>query len=130
MSRVERRDKFFTKPSRTQQSFKDECDVNKIMKKFKKVMGSDYLSRYNGIVGGQFGDFSSVTDYRTAIEQVSAAKDVFGALPAIIRKRFDHDPATFLDFCHDPKNIDELKSLGLTKALDSPVLTPVSAPLV
>ena len=29
--------KYFTEPSRTKQAFKQECDINHIMKKFKKL---------------------------------------------------------------------------------------------
>lgn len=105
--------KIFELPSRTKQSFKDECDINKIMKRFKKVMGAEYLNRFNGYTGGQFGDFSNVTDYRTAIEQVSQARGVFEALPAKVRARFQNDAAEFLDFCHNPANVDEMVSLGL-----------------
>lgn len=105
--------KVFTKPSRTKQSFKDECDVNLIMKRFKKTMGADFLSRFQGYVGGMFGDFSGVTDYRSAIEQIDKARDVFLALPAKVRARFNNDPASFLDFCQDPRNADELVNLGL-----------------
>nr|WAE43895.1 MAG: internal scaffolding protein [Microviridae sp.] len=105
--------KYFNQPSRTKQSFKAECDINLIMKRFKKVMSADYLTKFNSYVGGQFGDFSVVSDYRTAIEQVSQAKGVFGALPAKVRSRFSNDPASFLDFCHDPRNFDEMVSLGL-----------------
>lgn len=106
-------DKSFSKPSLTKQSFKAECDINKIMQKFKKVQGADFLSQYNGYVEGRFGDFSNVTDYRSAIEQVEHAKSVFCALPAKVRSRFSNDPAAFLDFVQDPKNSDELVSLGL-----------------
>jgi len=105
--------KHFTQPSRTKQSFKDECDINLIMKRFKRVMNADFLQKFNGFVGGQFGDFSEVTDYRSALDQVRQAQGVFEALPAIVRKRFNNDPALFLDFCHDPKNSDELVTLGL-----------------
>lgn len=105
--------KIFEKPSRTKQAFKDECDINLIMKRFKKVMGSDYLERYNGYVSGQFGDFSNVGDYRSALDQVKRAEEVFMALPAIVRKRFGNDAAEFLDFCNDPANVDEMVSMGL-----------------
>lgn len=110
MTRIQ---KTFSLPSRTKQSFKDECDVNKIMQRFKKTMGAEYLSRFNGYTGGQFGDFSMVSDYRSAIEQVSQAKGVFEALPAKVRSRFGNDPAEFLDFVQNPKNVDELVNLGL-----------------
>lgn len=116
MSKVKERKRvqvFFNEPSRTKQAFKDMCDINKIMARFKKVQGADFLQRYNGCVGGQFGDFSNVTDYRSAIDQVRLAEDRFMSMPAVVRKRFQNDPAQFLDFCSDPSNIDELVSMGL-----------------
>ncbi|QGH72126.1 MAG: scaffold protein [Microviridae sp. ctjWc39] len=122
--------KEFSKPSMTKQSFREECDINLIMKKFKKVMGADFLSRYSGYAGGQFGDFSQVGDYRSAIDQVNEARASFEALPSIVRKRFGNDPALFLDFCLDPKNLDELVSMGLaTKSApvqDAPSQPPLS----
>lgn len=105
--------KIFEKPSRTKQAFRDECDINKIMQRFKKVAGVEYLEKFNGYVSGQFGDFSAVADYRSALDQVRRAEAVFMALPAIVRKRFENDAAKFLDFCHDPANIDEMVSMGL-----------------
>ena len=52
-------------------------------------------------------------DYRSAFDQVKRADAAFEALPSMVRKRFNHDPAEFLDFCMDPKNQDELVALGL-----------------
>jgi len=106
--------KFFSRPSLTKQSFKDECDVNLIMKRFNKIMGTEFLTRYQGHYGdGQFGDFSEVADYRTAFEQVDRANVAFEQLPAKIRYMFSNDPAKFLDFVSDPKNVDQVVSLGL-----------------
>lgn len=107
--------KFFEKPSRTQQSLRDECNINKILARFKKVCGGDYLQQMNGYVGGTFGDFSEVTDYRSALDQVKRAKDVFMRIPAKVRAEFNNDPAYFLDFCQDPKNVDRLREMGLVK---------------
>lgn len=104
---------FFEEPSLTKQSFKNECDINLLMKKFKKIMNADYLTQYNGYVGGQFGDFSEVSDYRSALEQVRSAQAVFDALPAVVRKQFAHDPAEFLDFCQNPANAGKLVEWGL-----------------
>lgn len=118
---------FFTEPSRTKQEFKNECDINIIMKRFKKVAGADFLSRYAGVVSGQFGDFSTVSDYRSAIEQVERARNVFMALPAKVRSRFENDPAQFLDFVENPANAAEMVSLGL--AVDSAPAS-VSEPVV
>lgn len=106
---------FFDDPSLTKQEFKNECDINVIMKKFKKICGADFLNRYNGVVGGQFGDFSEVPDFRTARDQVNRMEEVFMALPAKVRSRFSNDPAELLDFVNDPNNLDEARALGLAK---------------
>ena len=105
--------KHFTEPYRTKQAFKQECDINHIMKKFKKVAGVEFLNKYQGYVGGQFGDFTEVVDYRTALDQINRSKAVFDALPSVLRKRFDNDPAKFLDFVQDPNNSKELVEMGL-----------------
>lgn len=123
--------KVFTKPSLTKQSFKDECDINVIMRRFKKQCGADYLSKFQGYTNGQFGDFSNVVDYRTALDQVKRAKEVFGALPSKIRARFSNDAAEFLDFVQDPRNADEMVSLGLAtrpRVDKAEVKPPVSEP--
>lgn len=104
---------FFNEPSLTRQEFKDECDINNIVKNFKKELGADYLSKVQGFQGGHFGDFSNVADYRTALDQINAVKGVFDALPAVVRKRFDNDPAVFLDFCGNVQNRDQLVEMGL-----------------
>lgn len=107
--------KYFNNPSLTKQSFKDECDINVIMKRFRKVQNVDFLNRYQGYLDGQFGDFSQVQDYRTAIDQIQQARGVFDALPSKVRSRFGNDPAEFLDFVHNPANSDELVAMGLAE---------------
>lgn len=109
----ERVRKVFTQPSRTKQAFKQECDINQVMKKFKKVNGYDYLSRHADVVYGNFGDFSDVPTLLEARERIIRAEEAFGALPSQLRKRFSNDPAQFLDFVHDPKNEEEMRALGL-----------------
>lgn len=112
--------KVFTRPSLTKQAFKDECDINVIMRRFRKVQGEDFLNRYQGYLDGQFGDFSDVQDYRTAIDQIQQARGVFEALPAKVRSRFANDPAQFLDFVHNPANRDEMIQMGLVEPVAKP----------
>ena len=52
----------FTGVSRTQQSFRDECDINNILRKFN-VTGQLPI----GSVQPQYGDFSGITDYQSAL---------------------------------------------------------------
>lgn len=114
----------FNTPSRTKQCFKEECDMNNIIKRFKKTVGTDFLDRYQGYVGGQFGDFTDVSDYRSAIDQINRADEVFMALPAVLRAKFDNDAASFLDFCQNPNNRDELRAMGLLNPEVPPKSTP------
>ncbi len=98
----------FTRPSRTQQSFRDECDINNILRKFN-VTGQLPV----GSVQPQYGDFSGITDYQSALNAVMAAQDSFLQLPAKVRARFDNDPALFVEFASDEANKDEMKAMGL-----------------
>jgi len=100
----------FTRPSRTQQSFRDECDINTILERFN-VTGQLPV----GSVQPQYGDFSGVTDYQSALNAVMAAQDSFLQLPAKVRAKFNNDPALFVDFASNEANKDEMKALGLLR---------------
>lgn len=113
--------------SLTKQCHKDECDVNKIVKRFKKAQGIDLLQSLDGYAAGRYGDFSQVPDYREALHQVRKAEETFMRLPAQLRFKFDNDPANFLDFCQDPKNGDEMIKLGLREPPPPPEAAPVPA---
>lgn len=101
-------------PSMTQQQFKDEADINYIVSMYDS---SGVMPTFHG--DGQpaqpvFGDFSSLPDnaqemYNRMIE----AKNNFDNLPLEVRKRFNYDPASFLDFVDNPENLDELVAMGL-----------------
>ena len=95
-------------PSLAQQQFRDECDINTILERFN-VTGQLPVSPLEP----QFGDFSGIRDYHTALNAVLDAQESFDALPARVRERFANDPAAFVDFCLDVANRDEMKALGL-----------------
>jgi phage internal scaffolding protein len=108
-------------PSRTKQSFREECDINTILKRFN-VTGQLPVSPLQP----QYGDFSGVYDYQTALNAVIAAQESFNALPANLRNRFANDPAAFVDFCSDESNREEMIELGLImkKATEVAVESP------
>lgn len=106
--------KHFNKPSMTKQYFRDECDINKIVKKYCDV-GSLHSQILQGHASGEYGDFSDIPDYRSALDQVRRAGESFQTLPAVVRARFSNDVAGFLDFCNDPNNREELRAMGLLK---------------
>lgn len=107
-------------PSLTQQSFKDDADINVMLEKFK-VTG--VLPQ--GVIMPTYGDFSGVNDYRTAREAMLKAEHAFMDMPANVRARFDNDPQAFLEFCADDKNREEAIRLGL---VPKPPAEPVKAP--
>ena len=95
-------------PSLAQQHFKDECDINNILRQFNisGMLPANPLSP-------RYGDFSGIGDYQSALNAVIAAEDQFMALPANIRARFDNDPAQLIDFISDESNRSEAEKLGL-----------------
>lgn len=95
-------------PSLAIQSQKDEADINTIVRNFGVTARMPFTGRLP-----QYGDFSGVDDYRSAIEAVRAAEAAFGQVPSEIRARFDNDPAAFADFCADRSNLMQLQEWGL-----------------
>lgn len=111
----------FSAGGRTRQEFKNECDVNVLMKKYQRT----------GILPGdpramRYGDFSALPDFMTAMNTVARANEAFAALPAQVRKRFGNDPAEYVAFVSDPANIAEVRKLGL--AAPEKAQVPVPAP--
>lgn len=99
----------FTQPSLTKQSFKDECDVNNIVKKHSVTGIYTHLNERSA----QYGDVSEIPDYQSAMQAVASANQLFGALPSSLRKRFNNDPAEYLAFAQNPDNSDEMVRLGM-----------------
>lgn len=105
----------FKGESKTDQSFKDDCDVNKIMEKYKTVENYNAVMALQnpGRAKPQFGDFADMPDYAAAQNVIVRARNMFEALPSNIRDRFANDPAIFLEFMSDDKNKAEAIKLGL-----------------
>lgn len=107
--------------SRTKQEFKEECDINTLVKRF-------------GITGELpqnvrmpiSEDFVAALNFHDAMNAIKSAEASFSEMPAVIRKRFDNDAAKFVAFCDDAKNRDEAVKLGLIPPVVAPV-TPVVA---
>lgn len=99
----------FTEPTITKQSFKDECDINHILRRYQKNGQLPDLIKENP----RFGDFSSPHDYQESMNIVAFANEQFAALPAKTRERFNNNPELFLEFVDNPQNNAELIKLGL-----------------
>lgn len=97
--------------SKVQNSYKDETDIKNILKKYGRT-GMLPIMKDEAL----YGDFSDVPSYQEAQNIIIKANDQFNNLSSDLRKRFDNDPAKFLAFCGDEKNLDEMRALGLAKA--------------
>lgn len=103
--------KVFTDPGVTQQHFKEEANINSIMRKYERtgvlVEPGVRMSR-----APQFGIFENL-DFHECQNKVALAKEAFMALPSRIRSRFANDPGRLLAFLGDEENRAEAIKLGL-----------------
>jgi len=100
---------------RTKQSYKDECDINKIMQRFAQTNTISHLAKHQG----QYGDFSEF-DFHEQTRMLTKGREIFDDLPAEVRREFGQSPAAFFQYVNDPANADDLhtKIPGLAKPGD------------
>lgn len=111
--------------TRAQQQFRDECDINTIVRNFG-VTGE----LPQGVRIPFQADFSEGTyDYRTSLDMLRAADEAFMAYPAEIRARFQNDPERFVAFVSDPANIKQVKEWGLGRA-ETPLPEPMRVQVI
>jgi len=98
-------------PSLAQQHYKDETDINTILRQFN-VTGLLPQSP----LSPRYGDFTGISDYQSALNAVIAAEDGFMTLPADIRVQFGNDPEQLINFLDNPDNKEQAIKLGLVDA--------------
>lgn len=105
-------------PTRTQQHFKNEVNINQIMRKARKTgimpMGINEPAMY--------GDFSEVGSYQEALQKINDANERFMSFPANIRKRFENNPQLLFQFLQSEDNRAEAIELGLIENPEKPVM--------
>jgi len=107
--------------SRTQQQFREECDINTIVRRFG-ITGQVPVS----VAVPLNGDFVNALDFRQSLDVIVRAREAFDQMPSNVRSRFHNDAAEFLDFVSDESNRDEARKLGL---LVPPVAPPEVVPM-
>lgn len=91
----------------TQQQFKDECDINRIVKNAERGVPPRFMARGEP----QYGDFSNVPDLTTAHQLIQDAHSAFMNLPSRLRLELNNDPA---NIAHLTKDQIERYGLGNT----------------
>lgn len=114
--------------SLAKQSFKEECDINTIVRRFG-LTGQLPV----GVRMPEYGDFTSVSDFQSALQAVADAESAFMSMPAAVRERFGNDAGAFVEFCSDEANRDEAVRLGLVPSApgkDAPAASSEAVPAV
>ena len=106
-------------PTLTQQQFKEQCDINNIIKHYTQT-GELPLSKKVG----QFLDVSNVQDYQSALHTVFEAQAAFDSLPSNVRAKFENDPNQLVAFIEDDSNHEEALKLGLLSSTATSKLKP------
>jgi phage internal scaffolding protein len=102
-------------PGKTQQHQKDECDINKIIKRYDKHGVITHLTRNKP----RFIDVGEV-EFQDAMNLVVDAQEMFNELPAETRNRFANSPGNLLGFIQDENNYEEAKKYDLHHIMKEP----------
>lgn len=91
---------------RTKQSFKDECDINQILKRAQRAGGLSHVQKYPEAV---YGEFDGTFDLLTAHERLNRAQEIFADLPSEVRNEFRNDALAFVGWAakQDPGTLVE-----------------------
>ncbi len=95
--------------SRTKQSFRTAVDINKIVARYRKTGFMEYVNKNPGM----YTDVSSAKTFQESLDIVNATQRLFDALPAVVRVRFNHKPASMVAFLSDEANREEAIKLGM-----------------
>ena len=91
------------------QEFKDDADLNSIMRKFQKTGAIDHAKIHQGSYG-----IASPMQLHEAMNLVKKSESMFNELPSSIRNKFENNAEQFLDYVQNPDNAIEAKELGIS----------------
>lgn len=103
--------------TRTQVHFQDGCNINNILKKYKKTGVIEHVNRARAM----YGDFSEYKDVAQNLDKTAKAVQLFESLPAELRNEFKNSIPGFFEFVGDAKNFDRCVELGI---FDKPAPPP------
>ncbi|MEL4867859.1 hypothetical protein AAEU41_03270 [Pantoea agglomerans] len=123
-------------PTRTQQHFKDEADINKIV---QRALNTGDATVFTTTQRAQYYDASTFEGYQEALNHIADIEDDFYSLPSKIRQEFGNNPDTYVEFMTNPDNVQKAIELGLlegsgketplaaTNATEQPAVAPPEA---
>lgn len=123
----------FHQPSLTQQQFKDECEIESLLK-------AHNLGQVMGILNNHqrqplYGDVSDIPDFHDSQNHVARATEYFNGLPSDVRAQFNNNLGEFLSALNNPSAREALTDMGVLKKVadkveDKADVQPVNPPVV
>lgn len=103
----------FTEPSQTDQSSLEETTIDYYLRRYAATGIDPAAGR---LEAAQFGDFSSVDDFRSAQTKVAAVRSGFESLTAQERAQFDNNFSNYVEFILNPENAKAAQDMGFLHA--------------
>lgn len=100
--------------SLTKQQFKDDADINVIVKKYLKS-GSD--PRFIEKRQPMYGDFAKSIDLGEAYKAIDKAEADFLEVPAEVREEFGNDPQQFFEVFQSQEKFEKNKDIFIKHGL-------------
>lgn len=95
--------------SKTQQQFKEQCDINRIIRDYARGVVPIGSPR-EPLPADQF---YPLTNFQEAQNKVRKGLEAFATVPSNIRAQFNNDPGAFIDFVSNPANLSKVAEMGL-----------------
>lgn len=108
----------------TKQSFKDECDIHKILDQYKKTGIINHITPNQPM----YLDLPDNLDYQASLNLIMEAQEAFQTLPSAVRDRYGNNPENFLEALNDPKQRDFLEEIGVFQRKIVPSGVPAAPP--
>lgn len=102
-------------PTKTQQQFAEEVDINTIVERFGLTGELPQNLRVP-----LTDEFVETMDYQTSLNKIIEADEAFMRMPAAIRADFQNDSAKFVDFVSNPANVEQCRKWGLAMPASAP----------
>lgn len=110
--------------SRTQQHFKDQCDINKIVARARITNTINHTAK----TVAKYGDFTQYVDAPEAYDRIAKAEQAFESLPSQIRHEFHNNPKELLEFVYASQGDSEDAQANFKKGVKMGIFNPPKAP--
>lgn len=97
-------------PSKAFQSEKSETMIESYLRKFH---ATGFLGDPQRKAVALFGDFTGMEDFQTIQNKMAKITEHFEALPSHVRRFFGDEPANYVAFVTDPRNLEKSIEMGL-----------------